>query len=57
MKQSKTLLELNIRAKFNVPHEGLLENRLEFLMKIKHSAFLFEIIFFEKNSHIALQVY
>ena len=48
MKQSKTLLELNIRAKFNVPHEGLLENRLAFLMKIKHSAFLFEIIFLKK---------
>ena len=57
MKQSKTLLELNIRAKFNVPLEGLLENRLAFLMKIKHSASLFEIIFLKKNSHIALQVY
>ena len=31
-----------------VPLQGLLQNRLAFLMKIKHSAFLFKIIFLKK---------
>ena len=36
---------------------GLLKNRLTFLMKIKHSVFLFKNYFSEKNNYIALQVY
>ena len=34
----------------DIPNKGLLENRSTFLMKIKHSAFLFKIIFLKKIS-------
>ena len=45
-----------LRKKKNTPQD-LLENRLTFLMKIKHPAFLFEIIFLKKSNYIALQGY
>ena len=47
------LLETNNLVKGN---KGLLENKLIFLMKMRHSAFLFKITFL-KNNYIAIQVY
>ena len=41
-------------VKKNIEMWGLLENRLTCLMKIKHSAFLFKVIFLKKKNYIAL---